>query len=268
VACAKDKRDFDNLNGGKIEVIGHGGGGFQNLNNPLPSNSLASINRGLGSDADALELDIRFSADSVPILFHDAQLMLATNCEGCVESRFSNEIIGCDYRQGLLAGLSGEKVVGLDQALSHLASLNIFPPIYLDVHLDKACAESEGQATFDAASALWKSLESSPDGQHVSVICLDADFLSDLGELLPSSRLYWEAPLASPEIAEANARGFFGLVRDMDDAEKPQVTAAHDAGLHVILFAPFDQWSHNDAFDMHPDGVITDNVRLMRNLLD
>lgn len=89
VTCTKvDSDNIVNLNNGQIDVIGHGGTGFQSLINPLPTNSFMSIKNAVdGLNADGVEIDLQVSKDGIPILFHDAPLEKATNCTGCLNEK-------------------------------------------------------------------------------------------------------------------------------------------------------------------------------------
>ena len=79
--CKKAVGPIDNLFGGQIRVIGHAGIGFESVLTPFPSNSLGSIRRVIeGYNADGVEVDVQITKDSVPVLAHDQQLEVMTDC--------------------------------------------------------------------------------------------------------------------------------------------------------------------------------------------
>lgn len=62
---------------GSMQVIAHRG-----LTRRAPENSLAAIEAALRSGIEAVEVDVRFSADGTPWLLHDAHLDRTTNARG------------------------------------------------------------------------------------------------------------------------------------------------------------------------------------------
>src|SRR2546427_13263169 len=69
--------------------------GFFDISRPLvlahrggcavgPENTVAAFDRGMAVGADGLELDVRLSADGVPVVHHDPTLDRTTNASGRV----------------------------------------------------------------------------------------------------------------------------------------------------------------------------------------
>lgn len=56
------------------QIVSHRGGGIY-----APENTLVSIERGIQLGADAIEIDVRFTSDGVPVLFHDSTTARTTN---------------------------------------------------------------------------------------------------------------------------------------------------------------------------------------------
>ena len=79
-----------------------------------PENTLLGIRRGIELGADGIEVDVRLSADGVPLLLHDAELDRTTNGSGAVAAHTAIDL------QALDAG-EGEPVPTLAEALSAVA---------------------------------------------------------------------------------------------------------------------------------------------------
>lgn len=79
-----------------------------------PENTLAAIDAGLASEAGAIEIDIRQSADGTWIVMHDATVDRTTNGSGPVRGFTTAEI------QALDAG-NGEPVPTLDEVLARMS---------------------------------------------------------------------------------------------------------------------------------------------------
>ena len=66
-----------------------------------PENTLAAFDLGLQAGADGLELDVRLSADGVPVVHHDAMLDRTTSLSGALAARTAAELArvdaGCRY---------------------------------------------------------------------------------------------------------------------------------------------------------------------------
>jgi glycerophosphoryl diester phosphodiesterase len=61
-----------------------------------PENTIAAFDTGLASGADGLELDVRLSADRVPVVHHDARLDRTTSLRGHVSSFSARQLANAD----------------------------------------------------------------------------------------------------------------------------------------------------------------------------
>ena len=61
-----------------------------------PENTLAAFDLGLRAGADGLELDVRLSADAVPVVHHDSTLDRTTSASGPVAARTAAELARID----------------------------------------------------------------------------------------------------------------------------------------------------------------------------
>lgn len=98
-------------------IIGHRGSAGAH-----PENTLRAFDGALAEGADALELDVRLSADGVPVVLHDATVDRTTNGTGPVR-RFT-----VDRLQSLDAG-GGERIPTLAEVLERYPSV----PLILDI---------------------------------------------------------------------------------------------------------------------------------------
>jgi len=57
-----------------------------------PENTLAAFNLALQQGADGVELDVRLSADGVPVVIHDVRLERTTNGAGRVDALGAREL--------------------------------------------------------------------------------------------------------------------------------------------------------------------------------
>ena len=79
-----------------------------------PENTLLGIRRGVELGADGIEVDVRLTADTIPVLLHDAELDRTTNGRGAVATHSATDL------QALEAA-EGEPVPTLAEALAAVA---------------------------------------------------------------------------------------------------------------------------------------------------
>jgi glycerophosphoryl diester phosphodiesterase len=87
-----------------IEIIAHRGG-----EDVGPEHTLKTLRKAIKLGADAVEVDVRFTRDDVPILMHDTTLDRTTDCDGRVREYKLRELRDCE--------VDGEKIPTLHEAL-------------------------------------------------------------------------------------------------------------------------------------------------------
>jgi glycerophosphoryl diester phosphodiesterase len=78
-----------------LQVIGHRGG-----NDWAPENTLAGLAHSFQTGAQAVEFDVHFSSDQVPVVMHDETLDRTTNCSGAVEKYTYAQLRHCVSKRG------------------------------------------------------------------------------------------------------------------------------------------------------------------------
>jgi len=82
-----------------------------------PENTLVSFRRAIADGADAIELDVRLSADGRAVVIHDRTLLRTTGVKGRVSRTGSGVIRGLSAGAWFLPEHSGEKVPLLEEVL-------------------------------------------------------------------------------------------------------------------------------------------------------
>lgn len=98
-------------------VVAHRGASAE-----APENTLEAFERAVAAGADAVEFDVRLTADAVPIVLHDADVARTTDGSGAVAAMTSNEVGALRIRGGLrvptlleaLTTLSGRIAVDIE----------------------------------------------------------------------------------------------------------------------------------------------------------
>jgi glycerophosphoryl diester phosphodiesterase len=99
-----------NLN---VQTNAHRGGGLY-----APENTLASIEAAVARGATWVELDVRYTADGVPVVFHDETVDRTTNGTGLLEDFTLAELQALDAGSWFGAAFAATTVPTLEQALA------------------------------------------------------------------------------------------------------------------------------------------------------
>ena len=197
---------------GRMEVIGHRGGLVWG-----PESTLATFRHAIEAGADAIEFDIRFTRDGVPVVLHDDTLDRTTNCSGPVARMRLAALKHCDagtwYRP---SPMPGERVPTLGEALSVIRQSDA--DLYVHVKLGSA---GQARAIVDAVRD-----QGMNDGR--------ATFVSDWPDVLSNLRRAGAYRLGyafhTPDGWSAN---YPVLVPQEIDLTKADVARAHRRGVFV-----------------------------------
>ncbi|XP_028829780.1 glycerophosphodiester phosphodiesterase 1 [Denticeps clupeoides] len=139
-----------------VSVIAHRGGGHD-----APENTIAAIREASQNGAAAVELDLEFTADGVPVLMHDETVDRTTNGSGALSKLRFSELSQLDAaaKHRLSDKFRGAKIPTLHEAVEECIKLQLI--IYFDVkgHPD------------EAATALKKLYEKHPVLYNSSIVC-------------------------------------------------------------------------------------------------
>jgi glycerophosphoryl diester phosphodiesterase len=262
--CKKDSRwKIDNLNGGRITILGHAGCGFASLNNPVPENSMASIKKAIGFyNAEGVEVDVQLSADNILFLYHDTYLNTATDFQGCIRSHSAAELNTCQYNN------SDEKLASLEECLSYCAAQEYPPAVFIDTRLDLTCETNLDYYQFIAAYAesLYEIITEYHAESWVSVESSDPDFLNLIKAKNNSIALYLD-DMIPDNINIVLQNQFRGIVVSNRKCTAEQIKEAHSKGIYICIFEAYTRAELKDAIKKSPDIIQADNITLLKSLL-
>ncbi len=265
---------IENLRGGKIQVIGHGGSGFLSLFNPfnpLPPNSLTSLSKALFVDkSDGVEIDVQMSKDSVLILYHDKKLESKTLSQGYVEEKLASEILGLEYLCGFPYDFfQHELVISLNDLLQVLKNEPIFPFLYLDV---KTFSINEGPNYFARRSTFVRALSTVLDQfkipkERIIILSEDETLLDKIKDEIPQLLVMFDASDFEHGLRVTMDHEFHGLVMNKNNISQSQVQKTHHSKIEVVLYGGKSQAGINEAIRKNPDVLQVNNVPLLKELL-
>jgi glycerophosphoryl diester phosphodiesterase len=94
-------------------IIGHRGDSHS-----APENTIPAIKAAIEGGLDYVELDIRLTADGVPVLMHDSDVSRTTDGEGAISRKTYAEIRALDAGSWFSENFSGTSIPSLEKALS------------------------------------------------------------------------------------------------------------------------------------------------------
>lgn len=264
-----EPESIQNLNQGKILVIGHGGSGFQSFFNPLPANSLVSISKAIDAlQADGVEVDVQITADKKLVLYHDEFLETQTNCTGCITGQTAAEVLKCRYMRNASSSLGEpEPLITLETVLARFAGYEKKPQVFIDTKMLNACdpenlpevavfAEVLASLIFKYKAQAWTHIESGSVPLLLALKAKDSSLRLSIYTLNPAI-----------DIPVAAQSGFEGITAFNHGITAAQVQQAHAQNLFVTILGIKSRSGLVKTIQKGPDAIQTDNVPLLINIL-
>jgi glycerophosphoryl diester phosphodiesterase len=116
----------------KIQIVAHRGD-----TRNAPEATLAAFGDAIAKGTDAIEFDIKFTKDGVPVAMHDDTVDRTTSgkkCEGLVRSLTWSVLHMCDAGSWFGHSFKAEKVPSVDQAVTYIAKHSKTTKIYLHIN--------------------------------------------------------------------------------------------------------------------------------------
>jgi glycerophosphoryl diester phosphodiesterase len=260
-----------NLNGNRIEVVGHGGIGFQSLNIQSPHNSFTSVLKTIEAyQADGVEIDVQLSRDNVLFMYHDRLLESMTDCFECVNNSMSAELLLCRFRNDFYVNVFTEEfLTPLDRAMARFASRTHPPKVFLDLKTFEPCDEEMDYADFRLrmADAVHNIILKHDAIQWVYVESADMELLLDLQSRDENYLLIYDSGDIPAAIYRAADNGLYGIVCHSYNIKKKDVKLAHSLGVKVSLYGVKSRPGHIRAIRKNPDYIQTENLPLLQQIL-
>jgi glycerophosphoryl diester phosphodiesterase len=258
--CKKEDFDIQNLNGGHILSMGHGGMG---IHDAYPLNSSASILSCLNRDASGAEMDVQMTRDSVLVTFHGRDLSDGTDLEGLVHAHTWAELEQGHYDQAPYQSLP---IMRLDRLFENLDDRYDHQYTF-DIKLHRSTEDEPAyNATF--ARALVQLIDRFGIANNVMLESQVPDMLTRLKTLAPTLRLFIYPIDFDTGLATAQALDLFGITISTDKISAEQVRTAHDHGFWIALWDVYSKSDNEDAIRKNPEVIQTDRLDHLIGLLE
>lgn len=259
MSCKKKSFTIDNLNGGKISKLGHGGMGIYSA---YPLNCYESVKKSLELGADGTEFDIQMTSDSVLVLFHDDNLSKKTNLSGLVNDHTWEEINKGYYTT---IPLTKYQIVSLEDVFSKTGSVSKYT-FTLDCKLHSSNDPVLYKQQF--ANAITRILSEHNLGESICIESTDEGFLQLLKQKNQFLKLFIYPSSFEDGLEAATRLGLYGITISNDNITKDQVKNAHDHNLRVAVWNTQQNKDNINAIEKSPDYIQTDKLRHLLRVLD
>lgn len=241
-----------------VRIIAHRGGAATG-----PENTLEGFRRGLAAGADALEMDLRFTRDQVPVIIHDASVDRTTNGHGLVNQLTLAQIkaldAGYDWsRDGRHYPFRNHHIT-----IPTLAEvLTAFPQTPLEIEI------KENRP--DICASLCRIITAHKATRKVLIASFHTRVLAQMRRACPqvatsagpseALRFYWLSKLGLTSLLSPDMQA---LQVPMRYKGRPVVTrqfvaAAHKRNLRVEVWTINDRQTMRQLIDLGVDGILTD----------
>ena len=250
------------------ELAAKGGGRFEGPRRPLifghrgaageaPENTLAAFELALAQGADGIEFDVRFSADSEPVVIHDARLNRTTSGTGFVHEYQARALKSLDagswfnerYPAQARGRFVGQRIPLLAEVLTWVRRRGC-----------RALVEiKEGSGAYPGIEAkILRAIRSTATASLVTIISFDHAALRRARQL--DANLSLGASFKRPIFAlrRAKSLGARMVVPHWAFASRQFIRRAHQAGLEVVVWTVNQPEALRRKIADGVDGIITD----------
>lgn len=263
--CQKEEPDINNLNGGRVMILGHGGVGVYHFN-ATHDNSAEAIEQAiLGYGIDGVEIDLQISADSTVWLMHENMLPHVTVCDGCLPEKSDSYLENCYYKRNVnTTFLREHHLVKLEDTFEKYLPYKGKVYFYLNLKYGGICPAAYQttenyleQLIFQVSKTVLKyGME-----DHVFIEVTDIEMGQKFKDHYQGFKLFFPITIdvqSETDIAASN--GFFGVIATNSTFSKEDVKYAHAKNLWVCLFSIGSTGDAKEARNKNIEIVMPDDV--------
>lgn len=259
-SCGKEQYDITNINGNRIDVLGHGGMGY---NSSFPLNSLESIKMALESGADGTEMDIQLTQDSVLVLYHDELLETRTNGTGKIINQSWQQLSTVEYNR---TAFDTYDLVCVNDVLDELSDNNSYS-LTFDCKSFPEDGSSIGTYSKSFARAIKTAFDEHDLFDKVIIEASSIQLIQELQQLDSTIRILYYPDNFETGLQTATALDLHGITISMHKITKEQIEQAHLNGLFVTIWQARTRKNNREAIQMNPDMIQSDKLKhLVREL--
>lgn len=270
-----DKSELQNLNGGEVTIIGHGGLGFTSWFpfNYLPANSYGSLSKAiLNEKAQGVEVDVQMTADRQFVLYHDELLDSKTSAIGCISEWKYADLLALNYKlEAPFDWFQSEKIIGLEQLVLFLKEQEEFPFLHLDIRNKSKCLNEQENAKWerDLIFELLKKLGGlGVPKEKILIISISRSFILGAFNMKCPYPLSFEVVGDTEKgIAWAEEQGIDQITIKPKLLTKEISAQLHAKNIRVITFGAKSKSGNKKLLELNPDVIQTNNIKALKELM-
>ncbi len=224
-----------------------------------PENTISAFKYAIRSKADMIELDVRLTKDGTPVVIHDAKVDRTTNGTGKVKNFYLWLLRDLDAGSWFHPKYKGEKIPTLEEVLK-------FANGKIPINIEIKSSTEKDKLTERVLAVVF---ENEYD-KKVLISSFDPRILKKIKKLtdeLPTAFLY-HYPVYFNPAKTLEKLGAIALIHNFKFTTPKLVKKIHDAGFKIIVYTVNKPDDIRKMIDIGVDGIITDNVRLARRILN
>ena len=228
-----------------------------------PENTVTAIQSAADMGIDWVELDVKLTADDVPIILHDDNLLRTTGHEGLVKDTPYSIIKELDAGSWFGDSFVGEKIPTLEDALECIVENNM--GLNLEI---KSCEGREvetAQIVLDYMTRLWD------DHDKIIISSFSEVSLETAADMLNGDwaigYLMNEAPENWKDMAKHLGAKTININGNRDDLTREFIEDIIDDGYGILAYTINNPMRAKELLSWGVDGVFTDEPDTMRDEL-
>jgi glycerophosphoryl diester phosphodiesterase len=240
------------------KIIGHrGAAGY------APENTLVSIQTAHDMGIDWVELDVKLTADDVPIIMHDDNFLRTCGIDALVKDLPYSEIKDMDAGSWFADSFAGEQIPTLEQAVELITKLGM--SFNLEI---KPCEGREVETTIttlDLMTRIWD------DHDKIMISSFSEVALETAADMLGGDwaigYLFDETPENWKDMADHLNAKSININGNREDLKREFVEDIIDEGYNILAYTINNPMIAKELLSWGVDGVFTDEPDTIRDEL-
>lgn len=231
----------------KVDIIAHRGYSSQ-----LPENTIAAFKGACEIGVDYVELDVQYTKDGVPVIFHDTDLARITGMEGNVIDYTYEELHNMDAGKWFGTDFSGEKIPTLEETLEFFQKEECL--LYLEL---KDIGDIEG---------FIENVVKAVNDYNLSERCVYAsfnyDYLKSIKQIDKESLILYITNTDKVKAIQDHPADYYGLNVNCVTAE--MIEAVHKMESFAYIWTVDEPEAMKNLIAMGADGLVTNKPGLAK----
>ena len=232
----------------EVDISAHRGSSMK-----APENTLPAIEQAIRDGADYVEIDVRQTADNVPVLFHDRDLRRIAGEPHAIWELTLDEVREIDAGEWFHPDFQGVGIPTLEEVIEVVRGR---AKLYLEI--------KPSPHTPELTNLVVEVLREQDFLEDVLIGALHPDVLREVRELEPGLRtsLFVHTAIGDPDRELLDALGLRAAITSVQDIQK-----AHRHGHELHVWTVNDRREMSRFIDMGVDNIITDRPDVLADLL-